>query len=157
MLEDGTVLVYDIYAKLVQRISMMDSTYPAQILECAFWGDGVVAISSDFQLFVVDGLSSNEVRNYSLQTSLDGHRPHTSMALIPPLLSRSGMLEVLLGTLDGSIIVVDENEAQDQLVQDRIGSPVTMMAVAPNGRYLVCYRRDGILTVLSTAFTTKVR
>ena len=49
-------------------------------------------------------------------TTLDGHRPYTSIALIPPLLSRSGMLEVLLGTVDGSIIIVDENEAQDQQV-----------------------------------------
>ena len=30
------------------------------------------------------------------------------------------------------------------------------MAVAPNGRFLSAYRRDGILTVLSTSFTTKV-
>lgn len=78
------------------------------------------------------------------------------MEVIPPLLSRSGMLEVLLATVDGSIIVVDENDAQDQLISNRIGSPITKMAVAPNGRFLACYRRDGILSVLSSTFTTKV-
>lgn len=30
------------------------------------------------------------------------------------------------------------------------------MVVQPNGRYLACYRRDGVLTVMSSTFTTKV-
>jgi vacuolar protein sorting-associated protein 16 len=78
------------------------------------------------------------------------------MALIPPLSSRSGLLEVLLGTQDNSILVVDENEVEDQLMQDRIGAPIIKIAVAPNGRFLACYRKDGILTVMSSSFTSKV-
>jgi hypothetical protein len=62
----------------------------------------------------------------------------------------------MLGTLDNSVLVVDENEVEDQLLQDRIGAPIDMMALAPNGRFLACYRRDGILTVMSSSFTTKV-
>lgn len=62
----------------------------------------------------------------------------------------------MLGTLDNSVIVVDENEVEDQLLQDRIAAPIDMMALAPNGRFLACYRRDGILTVMSSNFTTKV-
>jgi vacuolar protein sorting-associated protein 16 len=63
---------------------------------------------------------------------------------------------VILGTPDHSIIVVDENDTEDQLLQDRIGSPITKIAVAPNGKFLACFRRDGVLTVLSVTFTTKV-
>lgn len=62
----------------------------------------------------------------------------------------------MLGTLDNSVIVVDENEVEDQLLQDRIAAPIDMMALAPNGRFLACYQRDGILTVMSSNFTTKV-
>ena len=159
VLEDGTVLVYNAFGRLIKKMPIVDSTYPIQILECAYWGDGVVTICSEFQLHVIDGLASPDlstVRRYSMETSLNGHRPHTSLSLISPMLSRSGMLEVLVGTIDGSIIIVDETEAQDQQVQQSIGSPVTKMAVAPNGRFLAAYRRDGILTVLSTSFTTKV-
>lgn len=63
---------------------------------------------------------------------------------------------MLLGTEDSSIIVVDENGPEDQHLQDRIGAPITKMAVAPNGRFLACYQRDGVLIVMSTTFTTKV-
>jgi vacuolar protein sorting-associated protein 16 len=65
-------------------------------------------------------------------------------------------LQVLLGTEDNSVIVVDENRLEDQHLQDRIGAPVTKMAVAPNGRFLACHQKDGVLTVMSTTFTTKV-
>jgi hypothetical protein len=78
------------------------------------------------------------------------------MAIVPPLLSRSGLLEVMIGTIDNSVLVIDEHEVEDQLLQDRIGAPITKMAVAPNGRFLACYRRDGVLTVMSATFTTKV-
>lgn len=62
----------------------------------------------------------------------------------------------MLGTIDNSVIVVDEHEVEDQLLQDRIAAPIDKMALAPNGRFLACYRRDGILTVMSSSFTTKV-
>ena len=61
VLEDGTVLIYDTFGRLIKKLSMVDSTYPVQILECVYWGDGVVAICSDFQLHAIDGLSSLEL------------------------------------------------------------------------------------------------
>lgn len=54
------------------------------------------------------------------------------------------------------VVIVDENEVEDQLLQDRISAPITKMAVDPKARFLACYRRDGILTVMSTDFTSKV-
>ena len=52
--------------------------------------------------------------------------------------------------------MVDENGSEDQHLQDRIGSPIIKMAVAPNGRFLACHQKDGLLTVIATTFTTKV-
>lgn len=95
-------------------------------------------------------------RKYSLTTGITAERMYTSMAIIPPLLSRSGLLEILLATQDNSIIVVDDNYIEDQHLSERISSPIVKMAVAPNGRFLACYKEDGTLTVLSTTFTSKV-
>lgn len=134
-------------------------------------------------------------------SGLSQKNPYTSMAIIPPLIARSGLLEVgnihipmkcfvfvcifnidvrvfsvvfystkhptivcrvcvvvqvMLGTSDNSIRVIDENDSEDQLLQDRILAPITKISVAPNGRFLACFRQDGILTVLSVTFTTKV-
>ncbi len=66
-----------------------------------------------------------------------------------------------MGTSDNSVLVVHESDAEDniiedQLLQQKIGAAITRIAVAPNGRYLACYRRDGVLTVMASAFTTKV-
>jgi hypothetical protein len=63
----------------------------------------------------------------------------------------------MLGTSERSIIVIDENDSEDQLLQDRIAAPITKISVAPNGRFLACYRQDGVLTVMSVTFTTKVQ
>jgi len=58
------------------------------------------------------------MHRYRLETGLtQGESGYTSMAIVPPLLSRSGLLEVMLGTADNSILVVDENEVEDQLLQ----------------------------------------
>ena len=160
VLEDGNVFVYDILGKLVNNFLLLDLTTSANVLECMFWGDGIVAITTDMQLFVAEGISSMGAtilpRKYRMRTGLSVNKPYTSAAIFPPLLSRSGLLEVILGVGDKSIIVVDENGPEDQHMQEKMNAPVTKMAVAPNGRFLACYRRDGVLTVMSTTFTTKV-
>jgi hypothetical protein len=83
------------------------------------------------------------------------------MALIPPQLTRSRLLEVLLGTSDNSMLVVYEadtkNVIEDQQLQNKIEAPVVKIAVAPNGVFLACYRSDGILTVMTSSFSKKVR
>jgi hypothetical protein len=84
----------------------------ATLVECHFWGNGVVGLSADMQLFVYEvflliffffligsqGLVNVEgdsgSRKYTLNSGLSAKKPYTSMAIVPPLLSRSGLLEV---------------------------------------------------------------
>eukprot|EP01041_Mallomonas_annulata_P005078 gene5078-10164_t len=160
LLDDGNVNVYNILGKIVRTFLLLDQISATHVVECHFWGNGIVALTTEMQLFVAEGLStpdeSSAPRKYRLGTGLGLDNPYTSMAIIPPLLSRSGLLEVLLGTCNNSIIVVEESDVEDQQLQDRIGAPIIKMAVSPNGRFLACFRRDGILTVMSASFTTKV-
>lgn len=62
----------------------------------------------------------------------------------------------MLATQDSSIIIVNENQIEDQLLGESIQVQISKIAVAPNGRFLACYRKDGVLTVMSSTFTTKV-
>lgn len=50
----------------------------------------------------------------------------------------------------------EENVIEDQLLQQKIASPIAKMAISPNAKFVACYRKDGVLTVMSTSFTTKV-
>lgn len=54
VLEDGNVLVYDIQGKLVQSFLLMEVLSNTYITECHFWGNGVVAMASDMQLYVYE-------------------------------------------------------------------------------------------------------
>ena len=42
------------------------------------------------------------------------------------------------------------------MLEQPLLEPVVKMAVAPNGRFLACFARDGKLAVMSSNFATKV-
>ena len=125
--------MYDIRGKLVHSFLIIDFTTQGNVLECLFWGNGVVAMTSDMQIFVAEVSETlhlytsslatfifmtsyllrvlmyphvlhlkgtahmdalNSTRKYKLRTGLTANIPYTSMAIVPPLLSRSGLLEV---------------------------------------------------------------
>lgn len=178
VLDSGRVLIHDIHCKLVRDFSLMEVDKPGKVpgkltteeataitskrgrlVEVHFWSNGLVALCGDMSCVVAEGLTSPDPERtdlYSLETGLDPvSNPYTAMAIIPPNQSDSRLLEVMFGTKDNSIIVVDRNDWEDQLLGDRIAAPITKIAVAPKGEYLACYRRDGFLTVLSSAFTTR--
>ena len=62
-----------------------------------------------------------------------------------------------MATEDRTIIVIDENEFEDQNLQEKLPCPVTKMSVAASGLYIACFRQDGVLSVMSTSFTSNVR
>lgn len=62
-----------------------------------------------------------------------------------------------MATEDRTVIVIDENEFEDQNLQEKLPCPVTKMSVAASGLYIACFRQDGVLSVMSTSFTSNVR
>lgn len=56
-----------------------------------------------------------------------------------------------------SLSAVDENGVEGGLLEEPLPEPIVKMAVAPNGRFLACFSRDGMLAVMSSNFATKVR
>lgn len=50
----GNVLIYDIHGKLTRNFLLLDVVATAHVLECQFWGNGVVAITSDMLIFVAE-------------------------------------------------------------------------------------------------------
>lgn len=54
-----------------------------------------------------------------------------------------------------ALSAVDENGVEDGLLPEPLPRPIMRMAVAPNGRFLACFSRDGMLAVMSSNFATK--
>jgi len=46
--------------------------------------------------------------------------PPYSMAVIEPHFSKSGLVEVLLATQEGSVIIVDREQAEDQVKNNQV-------------------------------------
>lgn len=50
----GQVVIYDVHGKIVRNFLLLDVITAVQIVECHFWGNGVVALTSDMQLHVAE-------------------------------------------------------------------------------------------------------
>lgn len=152
--------MFDIFGKSVAQFYLLDpqSNSNISISECNFWGNGVAILTTDMTIFVAEGLSSPDISSsrphiYSLRPGLWTGRSSTAMGIIPPTISKSGNLEVLVGTSDCSILVIEEDgRIEDQETQHSIGSPIIKISVSQNGKFVACYRRDGILSIMDSSF-----
>lgn len=157
VLRDGTALLYDVAGTIVSTFLLLLPTASMEhIIDICIWGSGIVALTSTMALQACDDITAGAPVVYSMATGLSPTRPATAMVVLQPCFTSSGLVEVIIGTSDNTVLVVDTNGPEDQLLQARIQAPVVSMAVAPNGRFLACFTASGILTVMSTSFTTKV-
>ncbi len=169
--EFGSSRIYNIWGELISEFQMGSVEAHVPLLECHFWGDGVVGMGADMNLYVAENYavrsqtlppSTNgspplsDVNTYIMATNIHPEQGYASMTIAPPSLSRSALLEVIIGTNDKTILIVDESKVEDQVLEGEIPAPVTKMSLDPSGRYLACYRSDGMLTVVLSTFTAKV-
>jgi hypothetical protein len=163
VLSDGRGLMYDLHGTFNLEFRLLKPTSEETVVRCVIWGDGLVALCSDLTLLHMSDLHTNEPKIHKLceqrsltLTSLSRERLPTAMAVLEAQFSQRDKVEVLLGTPDNSVLIATDSHAEDQEVQGKLAAPITMMAVAPNGRFLACFTADGFLTVLTTSFTQKV-
>ena len=117
-------------------------------------------MTSDCSLWCSDGLSIPDATitprsiklNSGLSSSGSGSgsddRIATAIEVVPPKYTRSQLVEVLVATSDRSVVVVDESGPEDQLCSDMIPSPIILMTLAPNGKFLAAFRKDGKCSVV---------
>ena len=105
---------------------------------------------------VHDSSPTNNVHTHVMATNINPEQGYASMTIAPPSVSRSALLEVIVGTNDNTILIVNESKVEDQVLEGEIPVPVTKMSLDPSGRYLACYRADGMLTVVLPRSSQKV-
>lgn len=147
VVQDGTVYQFNVQAELAApQFSMGKECFEQNIVECVFWGNGMVCITEGNQIFCVsDFRNPNPVK--LADPGIDEYP--LCVAVIEPKYTMSGNVEVLLGV--GDYVLGVEEEGVQQMGAG-VG-PVQKMAVSQNGKYLAMFTHDGRLLVILTDFS----
>ncbi|KAF4373221.1 hypothetical protein F8388_010477 [Cannabis sativa] len=147
IVQDGTVYRYNIHAELLEpNISMGKECFEQNVVDCVFWGNGVVCITESNQLFCIPDFKNPK----SVQLANPGiEEPPHCMAVIEPQYTMSGNVEVLLGVDDAYVLAVEEDGVQ-QLGFEVLRGPLQKMAVSRDGQWLASFTHDGRLLVLTS-------
>ena len=78
-----------------------------------------------------DSSSTGDVHTYAMATNINSEQGYASMAIASPSVSRSALLEVIVGTNDNTILIVNESKVEDQVLEGEIPVPVTKMSLDP--------------------------
>lgn len=143
--DDGTVVLYSVHGERLSSFSCLpDGSKADGVAEVDFWPDGLVARTGlKSELWCVNNWATPRPVRLA-EAGLD--RPPTSMVVLG---QDGGNCEVMLATGSGSIICVDSNQAQDQLLTS---GPFARMALSPSGSLLAAFNDDGTLHLMSTDF-----
>ncbi|KAI3971867.1 hypothetical protein MKW92_052396 [Papaver armeniacum] len=144
VVQDGTVYRYNVHGEIQEpNISLGSEFLEQNVVECVFWGNGMVCLTEGYQIFCIsDFKNPNPCK---LEDPLLEDYP-LCIAVIEPQYTMSGNVEVLLGVND-YILVVDEDGIQK--VGEGIG-PLQKMVLTQNGKFLASFTHDGRLLVTST-------
>lgn len=144
--QDGTVYCYSVHAELMKTLTIGEDRLKYSIVECVFWGNGVVCVNEAFQVFCIpDFRNPNPVK--LADTGLEDMP--LCMAVIEPQYTMSGNVEVLLAVED-HVMVVEEDGVQQ--IGAQFG-PYQKMVVSGNGKYIAAFTHDGNLLVLPSDFS----
>ncbi|KAL3821342.1 hypothetical protein ACJIZ3_007247 [Penstemon smallii] len=143
--QDGTVYSYNIHAELIETFSLGKDCFENSVVECVFWGNGVVCVNEAFEIFAVPDFRTKSV--VKLADSGLEEMPHC-MAVIEPQYRRSGDVEVLLAVGD-HVLSVEEDGVQQ--LAEGVG-PLQKMVVSRNGGYVASFTHDGRLLVMTADF-----
>ncbi|OVA07247.1 Vps16 [Macleaya cordata] len=146
VVQDGTVYRFNIHGEIQEpNISLGKEFLEQNVVECVFWGNGMVCLTEGYQIFCIsDFKNPNPCK---LADPLLEEFP-LCMAVIEPQYTMYGNVEVLLAVND-YVLVVDEEGVQ----QIGVGmGPFQKMVAAQDGKLLALFTHDGRLLVRSTDF-----
>ncbi|KAK4278953.1 hypothetical protein QN277_016723 [Acacia crassicarpa] len=150
IVQDGTIYRYNIHAEhLEPNISMGKECFEQNVVDCVFWGNGVVCITEANQLFCIADFKNPKPTK--LADPAIQELPHC-MAVIEPQYTMSGNVEVLLGVDDAVVLSVEEDAVQ-QLGAEVLRGPLQKMVVSRDGKWLASFTHDGRLLVTTSDLT----
>lgn len=142
--QDGSVYMYNTDLESCGNVvSMGHDCFTHSVVECVFWGNGVVCINEAFQVFCIQDFK-NPIPCQLAETGIEDFP--LCAAVIEPQYTMSGNVEVLLSVGD-QILMVEEDGVQQLSVE--VG-PIQKMAVSQNAKFLAAFTHDGRLVIMTT-------
>ncbi|RKP37876.1 Vps16, N-terminal region-domain-containing protein [Dimargaris cristalligena] len=148
VLNDGTVRTYSLDGEY-RQFSLGQVAKETSVIDCRFWGNGLIALTGSFKLIAVNSMQEPRPRMLA-DPGLSA--PPCSWTVIPPHMTLSRHVEVYLAT-QSTVLIVDSKDVQDQLVHE---GPIRTMSVSPNGKFLGLHLDDGRVWVVSSDFQNKL-
>ncbi|XP_022759131.1 protein VACUOLELESS1-like isoform X2 [Durio zibethinus] len=148
IVQDGTVYRYNVHAELIEpNVSLGKECFEQNVVECVFWGNGVVCLTEGGLLFCIPDFKV--MRPCQLAETGAEDLPNC-MVVVEPKYTVSGNVEVLAGIGDG-ILTVDEDGVH-RVEGEAVQGPVQKMVVSWDGKYLAIFTHDGRILVTDINF-----
>eukprot|EP01083_Nonionella_stella_P018552 51667_1 len=153
VLEDATVIIYDMHGKLLRHFSMGQECSDAHIADAYIWSTGLVVRTAGdyFQFWAQMKFMDSEEEPFSL-CNPNIERPPVFMTAIHPDINNAedDDIEVLISTGDGGIWCVSRSNCT-KLLQHR-GGAIMRMCISANGRIIAIIDENMNLIVSSRNF-----
>ncbi|KAJ2803700.1 Vacuolar protein sorting-associated protein 16 [Coemansia guatemalensis] len=143
--EDGNVRVFSLSGREPVSFSLGVEAKEKGIIDCRFWDQGLVAMTSEFRLIYIADI--NEPKPRMLANPGISEPPHC-WAVVPPQVTLSRHVEVLMA-VGQTILAVDAAGMQDQLLEQ---GPYACISISPNGRLAALCSSAGRVQVVSIDF-----
>jgi vacuolar protein sorting-associated protein 16 len=120
------------------------------IINASIAGNSIAALTSTNALWTIEDI--NTPRSTEFPTPCPTGVPIHALVTIPPSMSTSGTLEVLVAIEQG-IVVVDADAALPTSVNE---GPLLRLAVSPCGKYVAGFSEDECVHIWTSDFITKI-
>lgn len=144
--KDGLVRHYDLLGNFSQ-FSLVKASTEGEVIDCRFWGRGLVARFSSNIFIRVDDYSEPRP-HIMLNTHLTPESIIHAWTLSSPVFTVSRQAECLVA-LDKTIISMDGAESQDMSLEH---GPFSNLELSPNNQFLALRSQDGRIWVSSADF-----
>ncbi|KAF8764583.1 Vacuolar protein sorting-associated protein like [Argiope bruennichi] len=156
VLEDGSVLLYDLFGNLTKTTSMGQDVKDTKVLECRIFNSpkfytGIAVLTGAFNIFLVNNIKDPRLRKLASVPGLDA--PPSSWAVIP----EERNTKVLVAK-DANLYVLSQNEGKCVQIFPKFNNPInaiTEITVSCNSQHIALFSDNGALWMGSASLEKK--
>ncbi|GIY07057.1 vacuolar protein sorting-associated protein 16 homolog [Caerostris extrusa] len=157
VLEDGTVLLYDLFGNLTNTFSMGQDVKDTKVLECRIFNSpkfytGIAVLTGTFNIFLVNNIKEPRIRKMASVLGLDA--PPSSWTVIP----EERNTKVLVAK-DANLYMLSKNDGKCTQMFPKFNNAInaiTEIAVSCNSQHIALFSDSGALWMGSVSLEFEI-